>query len=88
MVWGIAISFSHVCCIEKSVTTFIIVDILVAVALPIFLCTSIASIAVVLEYITVGHLDLRTIIPRLVGIVKFEHDKKFDYWIIDFPIIP
>ena len=83
MVWGIAISFNHVRCIEKSVATFIIVDILFAVALPIFLCTSIASTAVVLEYITIGHLDLRTTIPRLVGILKFEHGKKFDYWIID-----
>ena len=83
MVWGIAISFNHVRRIEKSVATFIIVDILVAVALPLFLCTSIASVAVVLEYITIGHLDLRIIIPRLVGIVKFEYGKKFDYWIID-----
>ena len=83
MVWGIAISFSHIHLTEKTVATYIIVDILVAVALPVFLCTSVATIAVVLEYITVGHLDLRTIIPRLVGIVKFEHGKKFDYWIID-----
>ena len=83
MTWGIAISCNHARQIEKSVSTFIIVDILVAVALPVFLCTSIASIAVVLEYITIGHLDLRTIVPRLVGIVKFEHGKKFDYWIID-----
>ena len=83
MTWGIAISFHHVQQIKKSASTFIIVDILVAVALPVFLCTSIASIAVVLEYITIGHLDLRTIVPRLVGIVKFEHGKKFDYWIID-----
>ena len=83
MTWGIAISYSHAQQVEKSVATFIIVDILVAVALPIFLCTSVASFAVVIKYITIGHLDLRTIIPRLVGLVKFEHGKKFDYWVID-----
>ena len=83
MTWGIAISSNHVRHIKKSVSTFIIVDVLVAVALPVSLCTSIASIAIILEYITIGHLDLRTIIPRLVGIVKFKYGKKFDYWIID-----
>ena len=83
MAWGIAISLNHAQQVEKSVATFIIVDILVALALPIFLCTSIASFAVVIEYITIGHLDLRTIIPRLIGLVKFEDGKKFDYWVID-----
>ena len=83
MVWGIAISFNHTRQDEKTVTPFIIVEILVAVGVPLFLCTSIAFFAVVLEYVSMGKVDLRMLIPRLVQMVKFESGEKFDYWVID-----
>ena len=83
MVWGIAISFNHARQDARTVATFVIVEILVAVALPIFLCASLAFFAVVLEYITIGHLDMRTLVPRLIGMVKFESGLKYDYWAID-----
>ena len=83
VVWGIAISFNHARQDAKTVVTFIIVEILVAVGLPVFLCASVAFFAVVLEYITIGHLDMRTLIPRFIGMVKFESGLKFDYWVID-----
>ena len=83
VVWGIAISFNHARRDEKTVATFIIVEILVALALPAFLCTSVAFFAVVLEYITIGHLDMRMLIPRLIGVVKFKTGEKYDYWVID-----
>lgn len=81
--WGIAISFNHARQDAKSVATFVVVEILVALALPIFLCSSIAFFAVTLEYITIGHLDMRTIIPRLISVVKFESGVKYDYWVIE-----
>ena len=83
MVWGIAISFNHSRQDEKTVSSFIIVEILVAVGLPVFLCSSVAFFAVVLEYITIGKVDLRMLIPRLVQTVKFEIGEKYDYWVID-----
>ena len=83
VVWGIAVSFNHARQDAKTVTTFVIVEILVAVALPAFLCASVACFAVVLEFITIGHLDMRTLIPRFIGMVKFEQGLKFDYWVID-----
>ena len=83
MVWGIAISFNHSRQDKRTVSTFIIVEILVAVGLPAFLCSSVACFAVVLEYITIGKVDLRMLIPRLVQMVKFELGEKYDYWVID-----
>ena len=83
MLWGIAISFNHARQDARSVFTFVTVEILVAVGVPFFLCASVAFFAVVLEYITIGHLDMRTLIPRFISMVKFESGVKYDYWVID-----
>ena len=83
MVWGIAISFDHARRDERSVLNFIIVEILVGVLLPVFLSSSVAFFAVVLEFITIGHADLRTLVPRLVNVVKFQIGQNHDYWVID-----
>lgn len=83
MVWGIAISFNHSRQAEKTIASFVIVELIVALGVPIFLCMSVAFFAVVLEYITIGHLDMRMIIPRLIRIVKFVTGEKYDYWVID-----
>ena len=83
MLWGIAISFDHTRRVQKSVSAFIIVEILTAVLLPVFLFVGTILLAIVLDFITVGHLDLRIIIPRFVRDVRLESGEKQDYWVVD-----
>ena len=54
-----------------------------AILLPVFLSSSVAFFAVVLEFVTIGHADLRTFIPRLVNMISFQIGQKYDYWVID-----
>ena len=83
VLWGIAISFDHTRRAAKSVTAFITVEILTAVLLPVFLFVGTILLAIVLDFITVGHLDLRIIIPRFVRDVRLESGEKKDYWVVD-----
>lgn len=83
VLWGIAISFDHARRVAKNVNAFITVEILTAVLLPILLFVGTILLAIVLDFITVGHLDLRVIIPRFVRDVKLESGEKNDYWVID-----
>ena len=83
VLWGIAISFDHARRAIKNVTAFILVELLTALVLPICLFVGTILFAIVLDYITVGHLDLRIMIPRFVRDVRLESGEKNDYWVID-----
>ena len=83
MLWGIAIAFDHSRRDAKSVNVFIVVEILTAVLLPVFLFVGTILFAIVLDFVTVGHLDLRIMIPRFVRDVRLESGEKRDYWVVD-----
>ena len=83
MLWGVAISFDHARRSQRTIDAYIIVELLVAIALPIFLFTSAILITIVLDYITVGHLDGRTAIKRFLPSVSFLEGEKNDYWVIE-----
>ena len=82
MLWGIALSFSYGQQHQRSIAFFLIVDILTTILLPTLLCTGFGFFAVVVDYITVGHIDLRIIIPQVMPIVELESGDKYDYWVI------
>ena len=83
MLWGIALSFDHARRVAKDVSTFVAVEVLTAVVLPISIFVGTILFSIVLDFITVGHLDMRIIIPRFVRDVRIESGKKNDYWVID-----
>lgn len=62
---------------------FIIVEFLVAVALPFFAFTGGIFMATVLDFITYGNADARTALPHFLSSVKFERGEKKDYWIVE-----
>ena len=62
---------------------FIIVEFLVAVALPFFAFTGGILMANVIDYITYGKADARTALPHFLSSVKFERGEKNDYWIVE-----
>ena len=83
VLWGIAISFDHTRRVAKNVSYFITVEVLTAVLLPICLFVGTILFAIMLDFITVGHLDMRILIPRFIRDVRLESGEKNDYWVVD-----
>ena len=64
------------------VDAFIIVDILIGIAAPILLFISTGLIAIVIDYITVGQLDMRKAIGYILTSVNMQEGKENNYWTI------
>lgn len=89
VLWGIGIAFDHIRRDDdRTVASFIAVELLTAVFLPICLFVAGILLAAVLDFITYGHVDLRTHVHQFLPVVKFEPGKDsqgvpHDYWIIE-----
>ena len=68
--------------LNKSVWPYIVTEVLVAVVLPIFLCTSAALFCIVVTFITSGKLELRTAVSKFIPAIQFKNGDKMDYWVI------
>lgn len=82
VLWGVAIGINHSRQQERTVTSFVIVELLVGVALPIFLFVAVVFFAVLFQYITKGVLDSRKGITRFLSSVKFKTGEDYDHWVI------
>ena len=84
VLWSIAIAFDHSRRTDKTVSAFVGVEILAALALPTFLFVGGSLLAVVLDFITFGHLDPHQGLTRFIpGAIKYEKGRKNDYWVIE-----
>ncbi len=88
VLWGISTSYGNTRRDDVVLSTYITVEILTAVVMPIFFFVFGILFAGVLDFITWGRVDLRTLIPKFLPVVKFEagineEKKHFDYWVIE-----
>ena len=88
MLWGIATAYGNTRTDNVVLATYVTVEILTAILLPIFFFISGILLAGILDFITWGRLDLRTLIPKFLRVVKFEsgldeNNDPFDYWVIE-----
>lgn len=84
VLWSIAIAFDHTRRTDKTVSAFVGVEILAGLALPTFLFVGGTLLAVVLDFITFGHLDPHQGLTRFIpGAIKYEKGRMNDYWVIE-----
>ena len=81
MLWGIAIANDNARTPNKTVTLYIAVDVIVGIAMPLFLIVATAIFSIFLEYITDGKIDARDVISKMLGI-KLEKGDVAEYWVI------
>ena len=63
-------------------TNYIIVDILIGIVAPILLFISTGLVAIVVDFITVGQLDMRNAISYILSSVALQEGKENNYWTI------
>ena len=63
-------------------TSYIIVDVLIGMVAPILLFISTSLVAIVVDYITVGQMDMRNAISYILPSVALQEGKENDYWTI------
>ena len=90
MLWGIAISYNQfnprsllvtdVSTIKP--TSFIIVDILIGIVAPILLFISTGLVAIVVDFITVGQMDMRKAISYILPSVAAQEGRENNYWTV------
>ena len=83
MLWGIALSFAYGQQHQRNIVFFVLVEVLTTILLPTLLCAGVGLFAIVIDYITIGHIDMRQFIPQIVSLVTFESGDKYDYWVIN-----
>lgn len=83
VLWGIALGFEHARREDPTLAPFIIVEFLVGILLPIFAFIWATLGAVVLNFITIGHLDLHKNLPTFLTALKFKEGEKNNYWVIE-----
>ncbi len=89
MLWGVATSYGNTRTDNVILATYVTVEILTAILLPIFFFISGILLAGILDFITWGRLDFRTLVPKFLTVVKFESgvdakdNKAYDYWVIE-----
>ena len=84
VLWSIAIAYDHTRRSDKSVGSFLGVEFLAGLALPLFFFVACILLAVVLDFITIGHLDARQGLTRfLPGALQFVRGKANNYWVIE-----
>ena len=90
MLWGIAISYDEFNPRLLSVTdsstitatSYIVVNVLIGIATPILLFISTGLIAVVVDYVTVGQMDMRRGIGYILSSVAMQEGKENYYWTV------
>lgn len=83
MLWAIAVGVNHSRQQDRTVTPFIVVELLAAVFFPFLFFTSGIFIANVIDFITYGVADAREALPRFLNAVKFKKGEKSDHWVIE-----
>jgi hypothetical protein len=83
LLWAVALSCYHTNRLEKHISVFVLVEFLAGILLPLLLFLSSVLLAIVLDYVTIGHVDARKRIKRFLPSVTFEEGKKNDYWVIE-----
>lgn len=83
VLWAIAVGLNHSRQQDRTVTPFVIVELLAAVAFPFLSFAGGIFMANVIDFITYGAADARTALPRFLSSVRFEKGDKFDYWVIE-----
>ncbi len=69
--------------VDKDVSVYIIVEVLVGLVTPILAIISACLLSVFLEYVTQGSLDARVFITRLLPVVKLVNGARNQYWVIE-----
>ena len=83
VLWGIAIAYDNTRTPDKTITVYVIVDVVVGLAMPILLVLSLLLQAIFLEYITGGQVDARVALTKLLPGVRLVKTKtNQQYWSI------
>ena len=81
--WGIAIAYDNTRRPDKTITVYVIVDVVVGLAMPILLVLALLLQAIFLEYITGGQVDARVALTKLLPGVRLVKTKtNQQYWSI------
>ncbi len=90
VLWGIALAYDHARRVDKDVDSFLAVELVLGVVMPLCLFIGGVLMAVVLEFITDGKLNAHKGINHFIPGVAFVIGLKRNYWVIDdtfyFPI--
>ena len=78
-----ALSYYHTRREDKNLADFVVIEILVGIALPLFLFIGATLLAIVLDFVTIGRQDLRTSFHRFLPSVELLEGQKQDYWVIE-----
>lgn len=81
--WAIAIGINHSSRNDKTVTPFVVVDLLVAIVSPILFFLSGIIMANIVDFLTSGQADARDALPYFLHFLKLERGGKYDYWVIE-----
>ena len=81
MLWGVSIAYDNARTPNKSVNLYIGVDVIIGIAMPMFLIAAATSVSIFLEYITGGRIDTRDIIAKMLSI-QLVKGLKAEYWVI------
>lgn len=90
VLWGIAVAYNEFnprLLPQKSdgsisVTPYIVVNFVIGIIMPLLLFISTGLIAVVLDFITIGQMDMRVMICYILPAVSLKEGKKNNYWAI------
>ena len=83
VLWGIAIAYDNARRPDKTVTVYVIVDVVVGLAMPILLVLSLLLASIFLEYITGGRVDARVALTKLLpGVRLVKTQTNEEYWSI------
>ena len=90
VIWSIALSYEFYNYIGGLGSVYILVDILSGILVPIFLFIFVVLFGIVLDFITIGHIDYRDGFGRLLPSVDFIKGRAYNYWVIEdlmyFPV--
>ena len=81
VLWGVAVAYDNARTPNKSVNLYIGVDVVIGIAMPMFLIAAAITVSVFLEYITGGRIDTRDIISKMLSI-QLVKGIKAEYWVI------
>ncbi len=83
VLWAIAIGVNYLRRQNKTVIPFIVMEFLVAIASPFLFFGSCIIMATVIDFITLGQLDARMLLPHFLHSVKFKTGDKYEFWAIE-----
>ena len=83
VLWAVALGYYHTRRLEKNIFSFVLVEFLAGFLLPLLLFVSSVLLAIILDFVTIGRVDVRKRIKHFLPSVDFEEGKEFDYWVIE-----